>query len=187
MTTPSPVMRTGTGLARILQPAAPRWSGRNHIPACRLPPLWRDWLFAQGSLTTRLSQLRPGTFHVQVLRQFCGRPTPLERESLRLRNQQSVWVREVILCLADVPLVYARTAVPINSLNGAGRRLLTLGNRSLGSYLFHQPSLRRTPLQVSRCNDNHLGLQWARRSVFTLQGRPLLVSEAFSSRLTEFV
>ena len=33
----------------------------------------------------------------------------------------------------------------------------------------------------------HLGLQWARYSLFRLKGKPLLVSEGFSARLNEFI
>ncbi|WP_430460878.1 chorismate--pyruvate lyase family protein [Thalassolituus sp. LLYu03] len=175
------------GLARTLHPLAPVWSNRNQIPAFSLRPLWRDWLFDQGSLTARISALRPGTFHVEVLGQYAAHPTATERRTLNLGQQQAVWVREVILRLADEPIVYARTAVPMSTLRGSGAQLRHLGNRSLGSFLFRQPGLKRTPLQVSHCAANQLGLQWARRSVFTLRGGRLLVTEAFSSRLDAYV
>lgn len=175
------------GLARILHPAAPRWSNRNQVPAFSLSPLWRDWLLNKGSLTARLSALQPGSFNVEVLSQFTALPTSTERQALQLQSHQPVWIREVILRLGDIPLVYARTAVPLATLRAAGGNLKKLGSRSLGSFLFRQPGLQRTPLQVSHCADNDLGLQWARRSVFSLSGYPLLVTEAFSSRLNEFV
>ncbi len=174
-------------LAPVLHPSAPRWSNRNQRRAFSLPPIWRDWLLDQQSLTARLGALRPGTFNVQVLAQYYGEPTTVERQALKLYGNQRLWIREVILRLGDVPLVYARTAVPLSTLTGSERRLQALGSRSLGSYLFSQPSLRRTPLQVSHCKANALGLEWSRRSVFTLHGKPLMVSEAFSRRLTEFL
>lgn len=174
-------------LATVLHPSAPGWSNRNQRRAFSLPPIWRDWLLDQQSLTTRLSALRPGTFNVQVLAQYYGEPTAVERQALKLYGNQRLWIREVILCLAEVPLVYARTAIPLTTLCGNERCLQHLGTRSLGSYLFRQPSLHRTPLQVSHCKANTLGLEWSRHSVFTLRGKPLMVSEAFSRRLTEFL
>lgn len=174
-------------IASILHPLTPGWSLRNRFPAFLLAPLWRDWLQDEGSLTARLSALKPGGFNVQVLREYYSAPTPLERQQLKLWHTQKVWVREVILRQGDVPLVYARTAIPLSALNGAERRLQRLGNQSLGSYLFRQPSLQRAPLQVSHCRKNHLGLQWARYSRFRLNGKPLLVTEGFSSRLNEFL
>jgi len=174
-------------IAPILHPPAPGWSLRNHSPSFLLTPLWRDWLLDEGSLTTRLSALQPGGFNVQVVREYRGLPTPLERSELALQHYQQVWVREVILRQGEVPLVYARTAVPLSSLSGKERRIQYLGNQSLGSYLFRQPSLRRSPLKVSHCSKNHLGLQWARYSRFRLNGKPLLVTEGFSARLSEFL
>ncbi|UZK02491.1 chorismate--pyruvate lyase family protein [Venatoribacter cucullus] len=174
-------------LATLLHPAVPDWSGRNRCLPSLLPPLWRDWLLDSGSLTARLSALRPGQFRVQLLAQYHGRPTPLERTELQLHGQHNVWVREVILLLGDTPLVYARTAVPITTLNGAGKRLQSLGERSLGSFLFQQPNLRRTPLRASHCKANALGLEWSRRSVFYLGDKPLMVSEAFTGALTDFL
>lgn len=176
-----------TGFARILHPLAPRWSGRNRVSACGLSALWRDWLFDDGSLTARLSALQPGTFNVRVMRQYYGHPTAVERRGLALGNSHSVWVREVVLSLGNVPLVYARTAVPVSSLTGRGARLKGLGNRSLGSFLFRQPGLKRTPLAVSHCAPNDLGLQWSRRSVFSLGRQSLMVTEAFSAHLNDFV
>lgn len=174
-------------LATLLHPIRPGWSGCNQCQPFLLPALWRDWLFDSGSLTARLSALRPGRFRVQVLGQYYGQPTPLERAELGLGSNASVWVREVILLLDETPLVYARTAIPRSTLTGAERRLQALGSRSLGSYLFRQPQLQRGPLRASHCSRNALGLEWSRRSVFRLGHKALMVSEAFSGRLPEFL
>lgn len=178
-------MKSPTSLSQILHPLCPEWSRRQEIPACQLSRFWRSWLYDKGSLTARLSRLRPGTFRVESTREAYGRPTPVERRELGLSQSAHVWYREVTLYLGATPVVYARTAVPLNSLTGANRRLQHLGNRSLGSYLFSQPSLKRSPLRVSRCADNALGLEWCRRSVFHVHQRPLMVTEAFSQTLSE--
>lgn len=170
-----------SALHHILHPLAPSWSTRNHIAPASLPAYWRDWLFDHGSLTARLSQL--GHFSVEIVREYYGRPTPLERRCLALSHQGRVWVREVILHVDQHPLVYARTAIPLTTLTGQERRLQYLGKRSLGSYLFRQPDLQRQPLRVCHCNPNPLALEWCRHSVFTLGDKPLMVSEAFSQQL----
>lgn len=172
-------------LDTILHPLAPAWSVKNQISACALSPFWRDWLLDHGSLTARLSA--SGRFSVRIVRQHFGRPSPLERQRLKLNHSARVWVREVVLSVNDIPLVYARTAVPLTTLRGKECRLRNLGEKSLGSYLFSQPDLHRHPLAVSHCNPNALGLEWCRHSVFTLGEKPLLVSEAFSARLGEII
>ncbi|MEN9464058.1 MAG: hypothetical protein RL217_239 [Pseudomonadota bacterium] len=106
---------------------------------------------------------------------------------MQLGAQEAVWVREVQLKVAGKTLVYARTAVPLQTLTGAERCLMQLGSRSLGSYLFTQPSLKRTELKASRCPANELGLTWSRRSIFYLHRKPLMVSEAFTQDLLDFL
>lgn len=170
-------------LADILHPIAPSWSVRNHYQSFALPYAWRSWLFDTGSLTARLKALKPGQFRVQVLKQYYAAPTRVEQTEMQLGVNQKVWVREVILFLADTAVVYARTAIPLHTLSGNEKRLQHLGNSSLGGYLFRQPQLKRGQLKVSHCQSNDLDLTWARRSVFYLGKKPLMVSEAFSQQL----
>lgn len=172
-------------LNSVLHPLVPDWSTRNQMAPCCMPSFWRDWLLDHGSLTARLSLL--GHFRVEILREYQGRPTQLERQKLKLCHQARVWVREVVLKVNDCALVYARTAIPQQTLQGKEKRLQYLGEKSLGSYLFQQPHLKRQPLSVSHCNPNQLGLEWCRHSVFTLGNKPLMVSEAFTAQLHDFV
>ena len=130
----------------------------------------------------RLQKLQPGSFHVQVRRQYCGRPTALEQATLQLSSQARVWVREVALHAAGAECVLARTVVPLTALQGRLRCLQQLGNRSLGSFLFRQPSLVRHPIQVSQCASDS-PLAWCRYSVFGLYGERVLVSEGFHATM----
>ena len=179
-------MKHSSDLAVILHPARPGWSTCLNVAPQTLPPFWRSWLLERGSLTARLSSLRPGQFSVDCQHEGLGYPTPAEQRELKLSANERVWFREVILKLDDVPVVYARTVVPGSALTGRLARLRHLGNRSLGTFLFSQPDTRRTFVRVSHCKANAAGLEWARRSVFTLGGKSLMVTEAFSPSLTKF-
>jgi hypothetical protein len=70
--------------------------------------------------------------------------------------------------------------------------MLGLGNRSLGTLLFTHPLVKRHPLYFKALQPHHPLYQsataaldelpsrlWARRSLFTLRGAPLLVTEVF--------
>lgn len=173
-------------VAKILHPLTPSWSNYYQQPAFLVPKQWASWLFDSGSLTARLSALQPGTFHVQPIKEYYGAPTPTEQAELKLANNQTVWVREVILLLGSKPIVYARTAIPLSTLSGNEKRLQQLGKRSLGHFLFSQPHLKRGKLIASRCPSNSLGLLWSRRSVFYLGHKGLMVSEAFTHHLFDF-
>lgn len=176
-------------LARVVHPASPGWSTRLHVAPSRLSSFWRSWLFDQGSLTTRLVELNQGEFSVEVSYEGYTRPTAAECKELRLSSSARIWSREVVLKLGSCPVVYARTVVPQRSLKGPARQLRFLGNQSLGTFLFAQPSLRRSPLKVSRCQSersaSQLDVKWCRRSVFHIFGRPLMVSEAFTHQFQQ--
>jgi chorismate--pyruvate lyase len=169
-------------------------------------PVWRDiqqrpiidkeylhWLLDSGSLTAKLIQKSGGKFRVSVLKQsICSIPLS-ERHILSIPNGQWAMVREVILYGNNTPWVYARTAVPLSTLQGPLRRLHYLGNKPLGEQLFTDPSMRRGSMQVAQfvpsqipqhiyqepLDNNKRASTWGRRSVFRLSSQPLLVSEVF--------
>jgi chorismate lyase len=168
-------------------PPAPSWSNRYECTTTGMPRVWRNWLLDQSSLTRRLQEMAPGQFSVCKLAHGFSKATAMECHDLGLPWGQSVWFREVELQLAGVTLVEARTVVPLQSHTIRLQGLARLGNRSLGSFLFSQPSLKRTRVRLYRCQgkDNQ-GKVWARRSVFTILGQPLQVTEVFHSHSTQF-
>jgi chorismate--pyruvate lyase len=160
---------------------------RSQVPAAA-----RSWLLYDGSLTGRLRATCRNGFNVRVLRESWQRPRPGEARVLKMRPGTLGWVREVQLLCDGKPLVFARTVVPVQTLSGARRRLVRLGSRPLGAYLFADPGTRRTAVELARIRDGEAmyteatdGLKrrpafiWGRRSVFQLEGKPLLVTEVF--------
>ncbi|MCP8901010.1 chorismate--pyruvate lyase family protein [Gilvimarinus xylanilyticus] len=153
-----------------------------------LPAGVRPWLLDPGSLTRKLRQLSHNQLSVHILRQSWGRPRLSEARALGVDITQHGLIREVILCGPyEEPWVYARSLFPAASLTGSLRHLRQLDNRPLGGYLFSHPHLGRSPLSVaalppgSGVPESLQGdkLLWGRRSVFSLKGKQLLVSEVF--------
>ena len=165
---------------------APGWSSRYRRTAVALSPAWRSWLTDPGSLTRRLDALSPGQFRVQRLADYVGRLSPTECHDLGMRWPQTGWLREVSLLVDGKEWVRARTVVPASSMTAFGGQLRQLGTRSLGSFLFSQPDLRRQILRicpVPASGQRSHQLQWARRSVFLVRKRPILVTEAFHKHI----
>ena len=114
-----------------------------------------------------------------------------EASAMSLNHEGSALVRQVLLCCGDKPLVYARTVIPVTSIQGAQRRYANMGNRPLGAMLFADRTMRREDVQVAMLPDWHVANQyttsdervWGRRSVFRVTGKPLLVSEYFFPEL----
>ncbi len=157
-----------------------RWSSLRRPSMTQAPQVWRSWLTDSGSLTKRLIELSDGDFRVEVVRQGWQRPTRSEAKALGMGSREKALIREVQLIGNDQPWVYARTIIPATTLTGRHRTLKLLGNRSLGSLLFSDRSMRRGPLQISRLklSDDKTPV-WARRSLFYLADKPLLVCEVF--------
>lgn len=171
---------------------APRWKFHSCYPSAALPPLLRDWLLDTASLTLRLQQLCPGGFRVRLLSQSWGRPLRDETRRLGMRPGTLALIRQVQLLCREQAWVYARTVMPVASLSGRVRRLAHLGTRPLGGMLFADPNLERGGVELARLGTGqamhaaatcHLaprpGAIWGRRTVFRLDGKPLLVSEIF--------
>lgn len=152
----------------------------------------RPWLAHPDSLTARI-RARCTRFEVRVLAQRLARPHRDEARLLHLRAGELAWLREVLLLADEVPVVYARSVLPRRSLRGAWRLFAGIGDRPLGAALFSDPRIRRAPLRIRRLDPRDRRQRtaaraggvapatrlWARRSVFTLRGRALMVCEVF--------
>jgi len=160
----------------LLESCAMKWQPypqlQHRIPSYAL----KGWLRNRGSLTERLVEKSGGEFRVEVLRQYWGRARLDEAKTLGLSPRHRVMIREVILHGNNSPWVYARSILPARSLDRSLRHLKRLGNRPLGALLFSDPHMQRGEIEVARHKQG-----WGRRSVFYLQGQPLLVSETFLS------
>ena len=172
--------------------AEPAWHEASRLHRREIPEVALRRLLDPASLTRRMQAACPGCFRVQVLAQGWARPQHNETNALGMRAGSWGFVREVHLLCDDKPWVYARTVIPRTTLTGPRRRLTRLKSRPLGAVLFADPTMRRGPVEIARltpCDKlypaalRHLLEQpqmiWGRRSLFTLSGKPLLVSEIF--------
>ena len=160
-------------------------------PRATVPPRLRPWLTDPGSLTARIRARCEG-FSVRVLGQRLARVHRDEAAVLGLRAGELAWLREVVLEADGVAVVYARSILPRQNLLGGWSVFTGLGNRPLGAALFADPRIVRQPLHVARLDGRDRRYRravrsapavgrslWARRSVFLLAGRALLVCEVF--------
>jgi len=156
-----------------------------------VPQGYRAWLDDRGSLTRRLEG-RCSAFRVRLLSQRRARANRDERVIWPREARRLAWVREVNLVCRRTPVVFAHSVIDPKALRGAWRGLKRLGERPLGAALFADPRIRRFPLRYRKLNRGHplyrracakLRIRpphlWARRSLFTLRGTPILVTEVF--------
>lgn len=181
-----------TRLTSACHRAEPDWHVASRLHRRDVPESVLRWLLDPASLTLRIQSACPGCFRVEVLFQGWAQPQHNEARELGMRTGSWGFVREVHLLCDGRPWVFARTVIPRTTLTGPRRRLTRLKTRPLGAVLFADPSMQRGPVEIARltpCDKlfpsaiQHLaqqpGMIWGRRSLFTLGGKPLLVSEIF--------
>ena len=170
----------------------PVWRPRSLLRRGRVPA--RDWrcLVDPASLTQRVVTACAGRFRVHVIDQHWMRPLRNEARALGVPMTQYALVRQVFLMCDDEPWVYARTVIPASTLTGRLRQLSKLRSRSLGAFLFADPTMSREELHIVQLTARDKLFRratvrlkhkpeavWGRRSVFRLSDKPLLVSEIF--------
>jgi chorismate--pyruvate lyase len=176
----------------FLAPTATRWQSCRCYRRSELPAALTVWLLDPASLTRRLQGLCTGEFRVRVLSQVRGRARLDEARVLGMRRGGLAIIRQVQLLCDEQPRVYARTVIPVSSLQGRLRRLAHLGARPLGAMLFADRGMWRGVVELARIRPGEMlhadavrhlrqahGEIWGRRSIFRLAHKPLLVSEIF--------
>ena len=148
------------------------------------------WLYDNHSLTQKLERLCE-KFHVQVRQQITISATSPSLSGY-FANSANLLLREVFLCCDNIPVVFAQTEIPLSTLTGEQAQLAEIGSQSLGKILFQDPHMKRGTIEVAQfteksqlealCQSLNQSFDhplWARRSLFYLNNKPLLVSELF--------
>ena len=158
------------------------------------------WVGAGGSLSAHLAGAGL-KFSVQVLKQGRQKLYRDEARALGLSGSAAGYVREVVLRVDGVAVVFARSVTPHACSLGPWRAVRGLGTRPLADILFKHLGITRTPLEFTRLHTasalrTQVAKAWqgatgkpvacralpARRSVFTRRGAPLLVMEVFAQQ-----
>jgi chorismate--pyruvate lyase len=166
----------------------------------RAPRKWQPWLSDTGSLTQKIENALGQKLEVRVLRDC---PQSLNRDESRYFHFKirRCRVREVLLCTNNIPVVMAHSVIPTLSSSGSNHSILRLGTKPLGAVLFAKTRsyvkakpprdiarLDKSSALWKRCSKNNSGLSsplWARRTLYQLKGRPILVNEIFLPALLE--
>tara|TARA_Y100001936_G_scaffold253844_1_gene321545 strand:- start:511 stop:1050 length:540 start_codon:yes stop_codon:yes gene_type:complete len=151
----------------------------------------RKWLKNSGSLTLQIQE-RCKNFRVEPVFQSYAAACNDELTVMKLRPRELAHVREVYLYCGKTPVIFAHSVLAKKNLQGSWCGISKLGNKSLGTMLFANPIIKRTPFKFRKLNSAHplfyracKNIQirpntlWARRSLFSLNKKPILVTEVF--------
>jgi chorismate lyase len=156
-----------------------RWVG--HVNGVNAPVGMRTWLTTKGSLTLKLMACSH-RFRVQRLRQRHGSCLGDECGTVALKRRRRVREREVLLRCDERPVVFAHTIVPTESTASDWPFFSALGERSLGTTLFSDPQVRRSPLQFARLPIAHPLARRAASAVGQVFDQPLFARRCLYRR-----
>lgn len=163
---------------------------QNNTDAIVCDPTVLSWLLDASSLTKKL-EMKSQVLTVEVKQQVKtdAKHSPL---SAYFQASEKVLVREVLLKCDGIAHVFAQTEIPSQTLSNKHKKLESIGTTSLGKFLFQEASLKRSDIEIAEflvgspahqlCHSlqqtcNHS--LWARRSLFYIENKPLLVTEVF--------
>jgi len=153
----------------------------------RVPPPLVPWLEEPGLLTARVRAACGAAARLRMLRLD---PAPLDPQVARRLGVEDATclLREIEFTCGARRWIFAQTVLPQSSV----RRhpwLRELGDRALGESLSAVDDVRREPLEYRELHGSHPLAQaagadatatlWARRAVYRLGERPILVQEVF--------
>ncbi len=168
------------------------WQSYKDVPVTKISQAMWERLLDSSSLTCYLEQRAQSRFNVEVINTGWFYVKPSEVQYLGIMPREKSWVREVFLRCDGHIAVYAWSVFPESTLTGKYKGLQRLGGKSLGKILFNQPEVSRSEFEIAQIAEDHPLYQkitrelpdkpkflWARRSVFKLNNKPLLVNEVF--------
>ncbi|MBP6020424.1 MAG: chorismate lyase [Burkholderiaceae bacterium] len=157
-----------------------------------LPSFSKDevrWLFAPGSLTSRLKVL--GDYSLELVDQRQCPAIIHDAQALSLSVGSPIWIREVLMRIDERPCIAARSITPVQALEDDWMALAGYGNYPLGDILYSDSTVVRSPFECALLElgdpletlSRQLGIKAkelrARRSCFVRNGSRLIVSECF--------
>lgn len=175
-------------LAAVHAPVADAWV---QLADCerRVPDTLRPWLAEPGLLTARVRAACGEATSLRMLRLVSVPLAPHLRSRLGV-DDAGCLLREVEISCGATRWIFAQSVFPESTVE-RHPWLGELGDNGLGESLVRVADVQREPLEYLELPPTHElaraargavdsgGALWARRAVYRLEGRPILVQEVF--------
>lgn len=156
-----------------------------------------DFLFHEDSLTCFIKQRCSGDFSVELISESKQQALPDETQFLSIESEETTFIRRSRLKCGEQAVVYARTIMPQQTIEGENQWLTTLGTKPLGDVLFNDEKTYRADMRYAKIPVNcelhneatkDLDISfdlWGRQSLFYTAQQPLLITEIFLPAILE--
>lgn len=135
----------------------------------------KSWLLELGPITKRISEKK--NFSLELLKDDVGE---VEIQDQRFIDSlaKEFRVREVLLYGDKIPLVFARTIIPLLTIEKGLAELGKLGTRPLGDILFEKKIFKKEESAYASF-ELQQDIFWGRKIKYSVNGQPFSVMEVF--------
>jgi len=135
----------------------------------------KSWLVEKGPITKRIKSEE--SFQLNLLKDEISYVEDVEKEFLDVISN-NIKVREVILMGNNIPRVYAKSLIPIRTIDEGFSKLGKLGTKPLGDILFEKEIFKKTDVVYAQFQ-NKDSIFWGRKTKYLVKNMPLSVMEVF--------
>ena len=135
----------------------------------------KSWLVEKGPITKRIKSEE--SFQLNLLKDEISYVEDVEKEFLDVISN-NIKVREVILMGNNIPRVYAKSLIPIRTIDEGFSKLGKLGTKPLGDILFEKEIFKKTDVVYAQFQDKD-SIFWGRKTKYIVKNMPLSVMEVF--------
>tara|TARA_B000000477_G_C6080048_1_gene222749 strand:+ start:119 stop:622 length:504 start_codon:yes stop_codon:yes gene_type:complete len=135
----------------------------------------KSWLVEKGPITKRIKSEE--SFQLNLLKDEISYVEDVEKEFLDVISN-NIKVREVILMGNNIPRVYAKSLIPIRTIDEGFSKLGKLGTKPLGDILFEKEIFKKTDMVYAQFQ-NKDSIFWGRKTKYLVKNMPLSVMEVF--------
>ena len=135
----------------------------------------KSWLIEKGPITKRIKSEE--SFKLNLIKDEISAVDDSEKKFLK-ETSDKIKVREVILMGNNIPRVYARSLIPIRTIENGFSKLGELGTKPLGDILFETEIFKKTDVVYAQFQDKD-SIFWGRKTKYIVKNMPLSVMEVF--------
>ena len=134
-----------------------------------------SWLNEPGSITSRIKSF--SNFRLKLLRDGPGE-VDITEDDLIVENYEENNTREVILYSDEMPLIYAKSIIPLATIRLGLGVLGNLKENPLGDILFSNPEIKKKYMLFAKFQSNEK-IFYGRKGIYTVKDYPFSVCEIF--------
>ena len=135
----------------------------------------KSWLIENGPITKRISAKED--FELNLIRYEIDKVDEMDKKYLD-NEVGDIKVREVILLGNKIPKVYAKSLIPVNTIEKGFSKLGNLGNMPLGDILFEKDIFNKIDVMYSSFSHKSK-IFWGRKTKYLVKNLPFSVMEIF--------